>query len=175
MTIEFDREIFNEVYFEAFNNQSRHLHLVGGAGSGKSYCATQKCLIRILKEKGHKILYCRKVAKTIRTSQFALFRETISQWQLTKFFKVQKSTMDITCINGNQLIASGLDDVEKLKSISGITSIWIEEATELEEEDSKQLDLRLRGVTQNYKQIIYSYNPIDIDHWLNKANDKVTG
>ena len=38
----------------------------------------------------------------------------------------------------------GLDDVEKLKSIYDITGIWIEEASELEEGDFNQLDIRLR-------------------------------
>jgi phage terminase large subunit len=68
--------------------------------------------------------------------------------------------------NGNQLISSGMDDVEKLKSIAGITGTWGEEATEISFEDFKQIDLRLRGNTTNYKQHILTYNPIDSDHWI---------
>lgn len=69
---------------------------------------------------------------------------------------------------GNEILLAGLDDVERLKSIAGITSIWIEEATELNEGDFDQIDLRLRGETENYKQIILSFNPIDESHWLKK-------
>lgn len=168
MTIEFKPEIFNPVYYEAFNSRERFLHLLGGAGSGKSVAAAQKCLIRVMKEK-HKILYSRKVAKTIRNSQFSLFREIIGMWKLVDYFDIQKSTMDITFKpTGSMLLASGLDDVEKIKSITGITSQWIEEATELEEDDLRQLNLRMRGESEGYKQIILTYNPIDDEHFLAK-------
>lgn len=57
-------------------------------------------------------------------------------------------------------------DVEKMKSIVGITSMWIEEVTELDAEEYRQLDLRMRGETKNYKQMILSFNPIYVTHWL---------
>jgi PBSX family phage terminase large subunit len=62
----------------------------------------------------------------------------------------------------------GLDDPEKLKSIADITSIWVEEGTELTQLDFDQLDLRLRGETEYYKQIIITFNPTDERHWLKK-------
>jgi phage terminase large subunit len=68
--------------------------------------------------------------------------------------------------NGNEIIFTGLDDVEKLKSIYNITIIWIEEASELDAIDFRQLDIRLRGRTESYKQIIFTFNPISITHWL---------
>lgn len=74
--------------------------------------------------------------------------------------------MEITCVNGNQILFAGLDDVEKLKSITGITSIWIEEASEIAEGDFNQLDLRLRGKSKNYKQITLTFNPISALSWL---------
>jgi phage terminase large subunit len=73
--------------------------------------------------------------------------------------------------NENSLIPFGLDDVEKLKSITGITGTWGEEPTEIEEDEFKQVDLRMRGETKNYKQHIFSYNPINEDHWLKKKQD----
>ena len=76
--------------------------------------------------------------------------------------------MEITCLNGNSMIFMGLDDVEKLKSIVGITGVWIEEASELTREDFMQLDLRLRGRTAQYKQIILTFNPISVLNWLKK-------
>jgi phage terminase large subunit len=53
-----------------------------------------------------------------------------------------------------------------MKSIYNITSMWIEEASELELTDKNQLDIRLRGETKHYKQIIFSFNPISVTHWL---------
>tara|TARA_B110000902_G_scaffold178446_1_gene202335 strand:+ start:157 stop:1095 length:939 start_codon:yes stop_codon:yes gene_type:complete len=70
--------------------------------------------------------------------------------------------------NGAQFMFSGLDDVEKLKSIEGVTSIWVEEATELNQEDFEQLDLRLRGEFGCLKQISLTFNPISEQHWIKK-------
>ena len=166
--IDFSRlpEIVNKVYYPLFWDDNRYLVLYGSAGSGKSVFATQKILKRVIEEKGHKFLVVRKVGKTLRESVFAEFKNTIATWGLTQLFKVNKTDMTITCLNGNQIIFAGLDDVEKLKSISGITGIWVEEASEIDQADLQQLDLRLRGKTNHYKQIIISFNPVSILHWL---------
>jgi phage terminase large subunit len=173
--IEFDINIFNEVYIPTFNFQGRYLHLYGSAGSGKSEFAAAKLLIRIMSEESHRILYYRKVAKTIRGSQFQLFKDIISRWNLAQLFKINKTDMEIIYKpNGNQLVSSGLDDVEKLKSITGITGTWCEEATEIEHDEFKQIDLRVRGETKNYKQHILTYNPINDEHWIKSVfHDKI--
>jgi len=166
-TIDIDiDDIMNTWAHPILDDQKRYLVLYGGAGSGKSVAAAQKMIIRMLEEKGHKFLVVRKVANTLRNSVFSLLRGTIADWGLSQLFKINKSDMDITCANGNQIIFAGLDDVEKLKSIHGITGMWLEEASEILQEDFQQLDLRLRGQTRNYKQIMISFNPISITHWL---------
>ena len=76
--------------------------------------------------------------------------------------------MTMTCFNGSVILFKGIDDPEKIKSIDGITGIWIEEASELSLEDFTQLDLRLRGITEVSKQIILSFNPVSAEHWLKK-------
>lgn len=168
--LDFERlpERVNDIYYPLIFNESRYLVLYGSAGSGKSVFITQKILYRMLSEQGHnhKFLIIRKVAKTIRESVFAEVKNTIAAWDMIKLFKVNKTDMTITCLNGNTIIFAGLDDVEKLKSISGITGIWIEEASEVDQADLQQLDLRLRGKTHFYKQIIISFNPVSILHWL---------
>lgn len=122
-----------------------------------------------MKEEGHRFLVVRKVAKTLRTSVFQLFRDYIIKWKLSGFFKINKTDMTITYIpNGNIIYFAGVDDPEKLKSIEGVTGIWIEEATELFLNDFEELDRRLRGVTKYYKQIILSYNPILKTNWTYK-------
>lgn len=161
---------FNPVYIEnkILECKTRYLLLYGGAGSGKSYFIAQRFLYRLLTEKKHRFLFARKVARTLRNSMFSLMIDLITSWNLAKLFTVNKSDMLITCINGNQILFVGLDDVEKLKSIAGITGIWIEEASEVSPQDFFQLDLRLRGRTESYKQIVLSFNPIAETNWLKK-------
>lgn len=161
----------NDKFYPLYGNKSRYLVLMGGGGSGKSVFTAQKIIVRMLTEKKHRILVLRKVAKTLRESVFMELKNVIYRWGLEKLFTIPKGTsseLHITCINGNEILFAGLDDVEKLKSISGVTSVWMEEASECTPEDFRQLDIRLRGRTLNYKQMMITFNPIDINHWLKR-------
>lgn len=158
-------------FYPLYWDESRYMVLMGGGGSGKSVFITQKIVTRMLNESGHRILVLRKVAKTLRESVFAEIKKTIYRWGVQDLFTIPKGTtseLHITCVNGNEILFAGLDDVEKLKSISGVTSVWIEEASEISTEDFRQLDIRMRGKSKSYKQMMISFNPIDINHWLKK-------
>ena len=158
-----------KVYKSFLDSKNRYAILYGGAGSGKSVVTAQKILIRLMSEEEHKFLVVRKVARTLRESVFALFKELISKLELDNEFKINESNMSIEYLpNKNKIVFFGLDNPEKIKSIAGITGIWIEEATELKKEDLDQLDLRLRGPTKNYKQIIITFNPVSAQHWIKK-------
>ena len=158
----------NRAFYPLMENRSRYSVSYGGAGSGKSYNAGQTIILRVMRAQERKILVARKVAKTFRFSVFSLLVRIISEWNLESIFRINKTEMTITCVNGNQILCLGLDDVEKLKSIDGITEIWIEEASEITEDDLTQLNLRLRGETEVPKQIILTFNPINATHWLKR-------
>lgn len=167
-------KMVNPCFLPLLADRSRFLVLKGGAGSGKSVFAQQKIVFRCVAESDHNILVLRKVKNTIKNSCFKGIRETIRTMGLenvvekvneTDFTITFKPTVDGT--RGSQIIFAGLDDPEKLKSIVDATSIWIEEASELELQDFLQTNLRLRGMhLLNYKQIILSFNPISEGHWL---------
>ena len=77
----------------------------------------------------------------------------------------------MTCAKGYHILFAGLDDVEKIKSIvpavGVITDIWIEEATETERGDVKDLYKRQRGGDeQTAKRMTLSFNPILQSHWI---------
>ena len=172
MNINISKNVFNDPYYPLLHCDQRYLVLYGGAGSGKSVFAVQRFLYRMLQEELCNILVVRAVAATNRDSTFALFCQVIRKWALDALFKVTKTDMQIACIaTGNTVIFKGLDDVEKLKSITfpkgELTDVWIEEASEVTEEDFNQLDIRLRG--KDIKgQIVLTFNPISALHWLKK-------
>ena len=162
------KETNNDCFLPLFFDEHRYLVLKGGGGSGKSIFAGRKVLERATSEPGHRILVCRKVARTIRESCFEqLMGQTIESYPESGY-RFNKSDMNITFANGSKILFAGLDDVEKLKSIYDITMIWIEEASELEEGDFNQLDIRLRTDFPFYLQMIITFNPISITHWLKK-------
>lgn len=158
---------YNPTFSECFVSEHRYLMLMGGAGSGKSVFAAQKLVARMLNEPGHRFLITRKVSNTIRESVWQLLLNTFEQMKRSHLIVKNKTDRVITYTpNGNQFIFAGMDDPEKLKSITGITGVWCEEISEFDEMDFDQLDLRLRGETQFYKQMIGTFNPVDVDHWL---------
>lgn len=143
--------------------------LVGGASSGKSYSTAEKIIYKCLAESGHKILVVRKVASTNKHSTFDLLIAILADWNMLGLFQIYHSEISLRCrVNNNEILFAGLDDVEKLKSIQGITDIWIEEASEISEPDFNQLDLRIRGKTEHKKQITLTLNPISVQHWIKK-------
>lgn len=163
-------EVMNTVYVPYLKNKDRYFVCYGGAGSGKSHFIAQKWLFRIMlgmaTGKRHKILALRKTQPAVRRSVFALFITYIRLWNLNSLCQINKQEMTITFTNGSEILCMGLDDPEKIKSIEGVTGVWIEEATEFTQEDFIQLNLRLRGETPFYKQIVISFNPISVTSWL---------
>lgn len=136
----------------------------GSAGSAKSYFITQKLIVRACREK-IRILVCRRTATTIRNTCFSLFKEIISKWRLTAYVKIRESDFRITFPNGSEIIFLGLDEETKLLSLNNIGCIFIEECFEVPKPIVEQLNLRLRGTTEN-KQILMAFNPISKNHWL---------
>lgn len=136
----------------------------GSAGSGKSYSIAQKLIIRCCREP-IKILVCRRYATTLRNSCFSLFKEILTKWQLLGHVKIKETDMSITFPNGSQIILMGLDTEEKLLSLNNVSTVWIEEAYEVEREKVEQLNLRMRGQAFN-QQLILSWNPISKNSWL---------
>ena len=160
----------NEIYRDyAQNYKGRYLGFFGGAGSGKSVYASQWFIARMLQEHdaNHIFLFVRKFGTTIRDSLFKRVKNEIRDLGLTDFFKFNKTVCSIECIaNGNLIIMKGIDDEEKIKSIEGISGIYVEEVTQLERNDFIQLDLRLRGITKYPLQYVFSFNPVSEKHFL---------
>lgn len=143
----------------------------GGSSSGKSFFLAQRTVIDNMH--GYNYLICRNVGNTIKKSVFNEICKSISNMRLAMFYRINKTDLTITCTRNNkQILFAGLDDVEKLKSITPIDGVlervWIEEATEVRREAYLQLKKRLRGRTDKHKGIIISFNPVLKTHWIYK-------
>lgn len=151
-------------FLPLFGHKERYLVMVGGAGSGKSEFAGRKIFTRCMEEGGHRFLILRKVRATLRESCLQVILNILSETETPYAFN--KSDRIIT-FGSSSILFEGLDDREKIKSIKGITSIWMEEATEFAKEDFLQIDLRLREETPYYKQIMMTFNPDEAEApWL---------
>jgi len=160
--------IYNETFEDFFKTRARFAVLFGGSGSGKSVAAAQKMLMRAVNEPNTRHLITRKLKSTIKESVFKNMKQIILDSDLMPYVKTNSTDMSFTFFNGSEIITSGLDDHEKIKSLTEVVSIWAEEATEYDKMDITQLNLRLRGNKGLYKQIILTFNPISELHWLKK-------
>ena len=162
----------NPIYVQ-YGNKDQFLQIIfGGSSSGKSFFITDRIVAECYNQ-GVNWLCCRNVANTIKRSVFNEITKSISGMGLTKKFSINKSDMIITCKkNQKQILFCGLDDAEKIKSITPqcgvLERIFIEEATEIKREAFLQLKKRLRGRSKHKKQIIMAFNPIVKNHWIYK-------
>lgn len=149
----------------------------GGYGSGKSYAIAEKIILKCMEESKRKVLVVRQVYDTIRESCFDLFCEILNKCDMLadsardgkRKNKVvaNNSPMKIIFPNGSRIIFKGLDKPMKLKSINGISIVWIEEAAEISYVGYKELVGRLRHPTFS-QHMILSFNPVARETWVYK-------
>lgn len=173
MDIDFEVNSVYDPYLQA--DTPRTQIYFGGSASGKSFFVAQRVVFDMLKG-GRNYLVIRNVHRTNRGSTFNEINKVIAECGARDRFTINKTDMVITCNNGYQVLFAGLDDVEKIKSITPakgvLTDIWIEEATETKREDVKQLSKRLRGKSKLPKRITMSFNPVLQTHWIYEENFK---
>jgi phage terminase large subunit len=167
-----DKRVFNPIYYKygLKNENSKQLYF-GGASSGKSYFLAQRTVLDVLT--GRNYLVVRKSKLSTKKSIFNEIYKSIYNFKVQGLFHINKSDLTITCkVNGAQVIFAGLDDPEKIKSVTAqngpLTDIFIEEATEIDEGDYRQLTKRLRGFTKHKKRVTLAFNPVLKEHWIYK-------
>lgn len=140
--------------------------LVGGYGSSKSYHIAVKLIRKLLEEK-RKALVVREVFDTLRDSCFDLLQEVAAAMEVDDLMTFTSSPMQVRFKNGSRIIFKGMDKPAKLKSLNGVSIVWIEECSEVKYEGFKEILGRLRHPSMS-NHIILSTNPISKGNWCYK-------
>ena len=144
----------------------RLIILYGGSSSGKTYSIAQLTLIMTLYD-GENTLVMRKVGASISKTIYEDFKVASKQLCISSLFRYKDGVKQIVCIsNGAKIDFGGLDDPEKIKGISNYKRVILDEWSEFDSEDFKQVRKRLRG--KEGQQIITTFNPIKETHWIKK-------
>jgi phage terminase large subunit len=171
VNVNIPKSAINPVYLPHLDNQARTQIYFGGSSSGKSvFVIGQRVVYRLLRG-GHNFLICRQTKNSLRASVITEVKKVIGAWGLSSLFSINKTDGTITCKNGYQAAFVGLDDVDKLKSITfqqgALTDVIVEEATETDRKTIKQLMKRQRGKADGVKKTItLLFNPIYQTHWI---------
>lgn len=163
-----ERELFSPNAFwlwrYTLDKSVRFIVLYGGSSSGKSFSVAQFFAILAFYE-GCNMLVMRKVGASIEKTIYADFRAAINGIDgLAECCRFKQNS--IVFNDGGKIDFSGLDDPEKIKGISQYKRVFLDELSEYDETDFKQIRLRLRG--QEGQQIVAAFNPISEEHWIKK-------
>lgn len=164
--INFNPDLFNNVFWHiqtAFDSlKVRYIWLFGGSSASKTFSVVQQLVVKMLQGPDENALILRKFAVDIRDSIYSDFKTVISDWGLTDLFVIQQNYIE--CKTGSYVRFRGLDDSEKIKGISNFKRVVLEEISQFDEVDLKQIRKRLRG--KEGQQIIGIFNPISEEHWI---------
>ena len=163
-----ERELFSPnafwVWRYTLDPSVRNIVLMGGSSSSKSYSVAQFLSILTYWE-GSNQLVMRKVGASIEKTIYTDFKTAINGIEgLAEHCRFKQNS--IVFDNGAKIDFTGLDDSEKIKGISQYKRVFLDELSEYEESDLKQIRLRLRGMEG--QQILAAFNPISEEHWIKK-------
>ncbi len=164
-------KVFNKQIYDSLFDYDHFIEVwYGGASSGKSHGVVQKVVLKACKKWPYprKVLWLRKVDRTIKDSIFADVLDCLSRWQLLPLCKVNQTNYTITLPNGSQFLFKGMQDPERIKSIKGLSDVVMEEASEFTLDDYTQLTLRLREPKHRQRQLFCMFNPVSKVNWTYK-------
>lgn len=136
----------------------RYKVLLGGRGSSKSYTVG-----RILLAKGanspRRVLCAREFQNSIAESVHKLLSDQIDEMKLNNFYKVTSNS--ITGKNGTEFIFKGVRmNIASIKSMFGITDLWLEEAHTISKES---WDVLIPTIREPNSEIWVTFNPENED------------
>jgi phage terminase large subunit len=152
-------EINTTVTFEnLLDSQSRVTQHIGGTRSGKTYAVLQFLIVKAIENK-ETITIVRKTIPSLKRTVIKDFKDILQGlniWQ-DEYYNI---TDRIYNLYDSTIQFLSTDDADKLRGIKS-TILFIDEASEIDEESYFQLSIRTSG------KIILAYNPtVSPYHWL---------
>jgi len=133
----------------------RYKVIHGGRGSGKSYAVADALILESLYSK-HLVLCGREFQNSIKDSVHSLLQQRIDALNLTKYFEITRDEINCT-YSGSRFIFKGLrHNIDSIKSMAGITRLWIEEADTLSAESWRIIEPTIR---EPNSEIWCTFNP----------------
>ena len=157
--------------YNLLGSDSRYFVITGGRGSGKSY-SLNSFLLLLTYEVGHVILFTRYTLKSAHVSIIPEFLDKIETANLNNDFYITKDEI-VNLKTGSKILFKGIKtssgtQTANLKSLAGVTTWVLDEAEELNDEDTfDKIDFSIRAKNiQN--RVILVLNPATKEHFIYK-------
>ncbi len=146
------------------NANSRITQHIGGTRSGKTYAILQWLLVQMISNDGLNVTVVRKTIPSLKRTVIKDFTDILKGLKIWHEEDYNGTDRIWTYYNSTiQFIST--DDAEKLRGIKS-DILFIDEASEIDEESYFQLSIRTTG------RIILAYNPtVSPYHWLRQMQD----
>jgi phage terminase large subunit len=151
---------------ELFEAREAEALLAGPSGTGKSRAALEKLHFMALKYPALQALILRKTKESLAHSGLITFEKCVMA-RTPRAARWYAKAGEWRYENGSRLVCGGMDRVGKIMS-SEYDIIYVQEATELSEDEWEHLTTRLRGQAAGFNQMIACANPAGPSHWLKK-------
>jgi PBSX family phage terminase large subunit len=159
---------------DLIRNHSPEVVVSGPAGTGKTFCALWKLHLAASKYAGMRGIMVRKTLESLTASALVTYQNRVlgtGDWGVRPFGGSKLKPAGFQYPNGSEILIGGLDKANKVMS-QEYDLIYVNEATELTEEDWETLTTRARYGVMPYQQLFGDCNPQGPGHWLYKrAND----
>jgi len=148
---------------ELMRNHDREVLLSGPSGTGKSMACLQK-LDLAASQMTIRAAIVRKLRTALTQAALVTFNDKVLPPQPNAIW-FHHEDQEFRYPNGSRVVVAGLDDPRKVLS-TDFDLIYVQEATELEEQDWQILLTRLRNNALSYQQLLADCNPSFPNHWL---------
>ena len=170
MVVNATNTVISSKYRPLWDSDTRYIVITGGRGSQKSFAVSTWACDRTSRYKRWKLLYTRYTMQSAEISIIPEFEEKIYKLGESENFDVTKTFIE-SKVTGSGIIFSGIktssgNQTAKLKSITGLNGLIVEEAEEfLDEKAFNTIDdsIRLQGIPN---VVVIVMNPQDIEHWI---------
>jgi len=161
---------------ELFNCRQSEILLSGAAGTGKSRACLEKMHAMALANPGMRGLIVRKTAVSLTSTALVTFREIVAKEALESGEVVfyggsRQEAAGYRYGNGSFLTIGGMDKSTRIMS-SEYDCVYVQEATELDENDWESLTTRLRNGVVSFQQLMADCNPGPPQHWLHQRTQR---
>lgn len=149
--------------------------VAGPAGTGKSRACLEKLHLMALCNPGMRGLICRKTATTLSSTALVTWTrfvipEAINVQQVHFYGGSAQEPPSYRYLNKSVIAIGGMDKVDKIMS-SEYDIVYVQEATELTENDWEAITTRLRNWVVSFQQLLADCNPAQPTHWLKRRCD----
>src|SRR5581483_5142785 len=155
-----------------WRSRRREVLLAGPCDTGKSRACIEKLHFCADKYPHARLLMLRKTRKSLTQAAMVTYEQKVlPEGWLGSLIKFSTTDQQYEYPNGSIIAVAGMDDPAKVLS-SEWDLIYVQEATELSENDWEILTMRLRNGAMPYQQLIADCNPGPPTHWLKLRADR---